>query len=461
MKKLLYLLPSLLLLLAGCTKFLDVNQDPNRPADVEESLLLPPLELNTSDNVYAGLAATLAQNFMQTIAPVQPNPGFWNYQVLNLDMDGEFNTFYVTSLNNLKILQSKSETSGKPNYTAIAKILTAYTLGTATDIWGDLPWSEGFKGVANLKPKYDSQESLYNVVQSLLSSAIVDINASSAIVPGADDFFYAGNMAKWKKLAYTLKARYFMHLTKAPGHSAAVQADSVLNALQNGFTASSDDLAMSYAGSAGMENDWGITFNPVSTYVLNETFVEGYKSRNDPRLPLMVKPAAATGQYKGRRIGSPLQALDTYSYPTDFYGGLNATNYLVTYSEALFLKAEATLIKSGFAAAAPIYTDAVKTGFTRTGLDPNSTAATTYLASRTLTSANALQLIIEEKNLANPLNIENYTDWRRTGYPALTKVDGALSDIPRRLVYPQSEQLANPQPQQSARLTDRLWWDAQ
>lgn len=461
MKKLLYIIPSLLLVLTGCSKFLDVNQDPNRPSDVSESLLLPPLELNTSDNVYAGLSATLAQNFLQVIAPVQPNPGFWNYQVLSPDMDGEFNTFYVTSLNNLKILQNKAEASNKPNYTAIAKILTAYTLATATDLWGDLPWSEGFKGTANLKPKYDSQESIYKVIQDLLTSAIANINTGSAILPGADDFFYAGNMTKWKKLAYHLKARYFMHLSKAPGHTAAIQADSVLNALQNGFTASADDLAMAYAGTAGMENDWGITFNPVSTYVLNETFVEGFKTRNDPRLPLMVKPAALDGQYRGRRVGSPIQALDAFSYPTDFYGGLNATNYMATYSEALFLKAEATLIKSGFATAAPFYVDAVKTGFTRTGLDPNSAAATTYLASRTLTAANALQLIIEEKALANPFNIENYTDWRRTGFPALTKVDGALSDIPRRLVYPQSEQLSNPQPQQTARLTDRLWWDRQ
>jgi hypothetical protein len=461
MKKLLYLMPLFLLILPGCSKFLDVNKDPNNPIDVQESLLLPPLELNTSDNIYAGFAATLAQNFMQSIAPIQPNPGFWNYQVFNNDLDGEFATFYVTSLNNLKILVKKAEANNKPNYAAVAKILTAYTLGTATDIWGDLPWSEGFAGVGNLTPKYDSQESIYKVLQSLLNEAIGDINKGSLIVPKTDDYFYGGQMAKWKKLAYVLKARYFMHLAKAPGHTAAIQADSVLNALQNGMTSSDDDLKMAYAGDAGTENDWGITFGPVSTYVLNETFVEGFKTRNDPRLPLMVKPAVNTGLYTGRRVGATLQPLNNYSYPADFYGGLNATNAIVTYSEALFLKAEATLTKSGFAAASLVYIDAVKLHFSKIGMDPNGVPATTYLATRALTAGNALQRIIEEKAIANPLNIENFADWRRTGFPALTKVDGALSNIPRRLPYPQTEQISNPQPQQSAALTDRVWWDVQ
>ena len=66
---------------------------------------------------------------------------------------------------------------------------------------------------------------------------------------------------------------------------------------------------------------------------------------------------------------------------------------------------------------------------------------------------------MEEKSVANFLNAENYTDWRRTGFPALTKVKNALSEIPRRVLYPNTEITANPQPQQKAKITDRLWWD--
>ena len=96
------------------------------------------------------------------------------------------------------------------------------------------------------------------------------------------------------------------------------------------------------------------------------------------------------------------------------------------------------------------------------GLDPAGAAVSDYLAARgTLTTENALQLIMEEKSTANFLNMENWVDWRRTGFPVLTKVPNAMSDIPRRFLYPQSEKISNPQSQQTAKLTDRLWWDGQ
>jgi hypothetical protein len=84
----------------------------------------------------------------------------------------------------------------------------------------------------------------------------------------------------------------------------------------------------------------------------------------------------------------------------------------------------------------------------------------TYIGARgSLTAAYALQRIMEEKKIANFLSIENYNDWRRTGFPVLTKVPNALSDIPRRMLYPQNEILSNPQAVHSAKLTDRVWWD--
>jgi hypothetical protein len=173
----------------------------------------------------------------------------------------------------------------------------------------------------------------------------------------------------------------------------------------------------------------------------------------------MVKPAKQTGQYTGRQIGQvDIGSLEAYSIPTDFYQGAAANNYIVTYLEALFLKAEATFIKSGAAAAQPIYQQAIRAHMEKLGV--TTAAADTYIAARgTLSSADALRLIMTEKKVANFLNIENWVDWRRTGYPAMTKVPNALSDIPRRLLYPQNEIIANPRPQQSAKLTDKMWWD--
>lgn len=444
--------------LSGCKKLLDVNTDPNRPVDVQPALILPPVELAVSDYLYAGNANLIVQDFVQATAPNQPNPGTWNYLLINTKFDSDWYNAYVVCMNNLQLLNKKATASGNTNYTAIAKVLTAYSLDFSTDLWGDVPYSAAFNGTTNLTPVYDKQEAIYKTLQSLLDDAISDINKGYTIKPGTDDYYYDGDMTKWKKLAYSLKARYYMHLTKAPGYTAATQAALALTALTNGMVSDADDFKMTYSGVTGSESPWNLNFGPVTTKVLNETFVETLRSRNDPRLSKMVALATGTGLYTGRRIGTDLGSLDSYSLAADYYGGVTASTYLMSYNEAQFIKAEATLIVSGAAVAQPIYQAAVSDHMNRLGVaDADATA---YLATRgTLTAANALQLIIEEKSVANFLSTENFNDWRRTGFPVLTKVDGALSDIPRRVLYPQTELTTNPQPQQTAKATDRLWWD--
>jgi hypothetical protein len=118
------------------------------------------------------------------------------------------------------------------------------------------------------------------------------------------------------------------------------------------------------------------------------------------------------------------------------------------------------LIKSGFAAAQPIYQAGITAHMTKLGISP--TAINTYLAARgTLRAVDALEMIMQEKKIADFLSVENFNDWRRTGFPKLSPVPNAISAIPRRMIYPQSEINTNPQPQQSALLTDRVWWDTQ
>lgn len=451
-----------LFMMAGCKKFIDVNQNLNNPTDVQEALILPAVEVAISHNEHGGIPSILALHYSQAVALNQPVPEHGTYLLVSGELDAEWSNLFTICLNNLKVLNNKATTSGKPNYAAVAKILTAYCLGFGTDLWGDLPYSEALQGIDKLTPAYDKQEDIYKSIQALLDNAIADIAQNGVVTPGSDDLFYEGDMSKWKKLAYTLKARYYMHLTKAPGYSAAAQADLALAALQNGMDSNDDDLKMSYPGSAGNENPWYVTFLPGSTLVLSSYTVGTLKSRADPRLPIMVAKAKnpLAGDYNGRAIGTTdIGDLESYSIPGEFYAGAGANNYIVTYSEALFLKAEATFYKSGAAAAQPFYQDAIRSHMQKLGV--SSAATTTYLSARgTLTAADALRLIIEEKNTANFLSQENFVDWRRTGFPVLTVVPNAiLPQIPRRLLYPQIESISNPQAQQTAKLTDRVWWD--
>ncbi|WP_046368698.1 SusD/RagB family nutrient-binding outer membrane lipoprotein [Flavihumibacter petaseus] len=461
MKKQLIIIGAGLILASGCKKFIDVNNDPNRPITVNESQILPAVETAISHSLFAGYDAILAQHYVQSVALNQPVPNSGTYMMVNSESDGDWTNAYTTVMNNLNTLIKQAEGNGNTAYAGISKILFAYALGTATDFWGDVPFSEALKGAENFVPIYDSQESIYSAVQTYLDNGIADLQNPSGKAPESDDFFYSGDLEKWVKLAYTLKARYYMHLTKAPGHTAAEQAGKALDALSKGMTENADDLKFSYTGAAGQENPWFLTFLPGSTLVLSEHLVDGLKATDDPRLPVIVAPAQSDGEYRGRAIGDPdLGSLESYSIAASFYGGADSYNYIVTYSEALFLKAEATLIQSGAAAAQPVYKDAILSNMTKLGLSANAADVTAYLAARgSLTEDNALQMIMEEKSVADIFNLENWVDWRRTGFPELTKVPNALSDIPRRLLYPQLEIISNPQPQQSAKLTDRLWWD--
>jgi hypothetical protein len=471
MKKI-FLYTSILGVLAGtgCKKFVDVNHDPNRPLTVQEKILLAPIEFNIAHGLDAGGsggndgegdAAAYVNHFMQTICYNQVPVNFGTYHFVNTDMNLTWGQAYTTVLENLKQLTVTSQKNGNFNYTGISEILTAYALAFTTDLWGDIPWSKALTGSTNFTPVYDSQQMIYDTVQSLLDRGIADIGRSAGLPVGADDYFYGGKMAEWTKLAYTLKARYYMHLTKAPGHTAAAQAQLALTALQNGMTANTDDWKFTYPGGATSQDAWYNTMLPLSTLCASSALVDTLVGRHDPRLPFLVTKAKNTGLYTGRTIGTPVGNLGNYSSLGTYVAAVNATQFLMPYTEVQFIQAEANWIIAGAAAAQPFYTAAITNNMTKIGVA--GADITTYLGARgTLTSGNGLQRIIEEKRMSNIVSPENYNDWRRTGWPVLTLVTNAqLPSIPRRLLYPQTEINANPQPQQSAALTDRVWWDAQ
>jgi len=465
MKKI-FLFISIVAVLAdtGCKKFVDVNTDPNRPLDVSEKLMLGPIEFNIANALNAGnegSAAAYTNHFMQMVCYNQVALNYGTYVFVNTNLNATWGTVYTTCLENLKLLQTKSQKNGNSNYTAVAEILSAYALGFATDLWGDIPYTKAFQGLGNFTPAYDKQEDIYKAIQTLLDQAVVDIDKKTPLKPGTEDFFYTGDMTKWRKLAFSLKARYYMHLTKAPGYTAVAQANLALTALANGMTGMADELKFIYPGGATSQNVWYANMLPASTLVASSAIVDTLVGRSDPRLHFLIAPAKNTGKDTGRVIGTAaIGTLNNFSLLGPAYCSIGSTGYIMPYTEVQFLQAEATLITTGFAAAQPFYQAGISTHMTKLGVPAGS--ITTYLGTRgTLTASNALEMIMQEKKIADFLSPENYNDWRRTGFPKLTIVQNAqVATIPRRLLYPQTEINANPQPQQSATLTDRVWWDA-
>lgn len=453
----------LLLGLTGCKKFLNINTDPNDPVTVPEAQILAPVEASVANNIVGGNTSLLVNEWMQNVAQNQAIPNFDTYQITTNNFSGYWTDFYVTTLNNLYLLDQEAVTDGNSTYSGIAKVLFAFTLQNATDLWGDVPDSKAFQGSAVLTPPYDSQDTVYMHLQTLLDSAIAELARAGGKQPGGDDYFYGGDAGEWTKAAYLMKARCYMHLTHAPGYSASAQAGLALSALQNAMGSNADDMAFPYTGSSTAQcpiyQNYGTT--SISTLVLSTTLVDSLVNRNDPRLAQLVEPAPNTGLYTGRPDGDPVfGVLLDYSVPGPFYGSAGSSLYILNYTEALFLKAEATLIQSGPAAATPIYRLGIATHCQKLGLDTTSAAVQQYLAQRgVLNATNGWEWLMEEKGIANYFSLENYVDFRRTGYPALTIVPNAVTSvIPNRFQYPLTEITSNPQPQQSAKITDKLWW---
>ena len=88
----------------GCKKFIDTNDDPNRPINVQEPLILSPVEVAISHSLNAGYAAILAQHYTQAVALNQPVPNEGTYLLVNSQMDGDWSNAYATILNNLKVM---------------------------------------------------------------------------------------------------------------------------------------------------------------------------------------------------------------------------------------------------------------------------------------------------------------------------------------------------------------------
>jgi len=68
---------------------------------------------------------------------------YGTYKFVFTDMNLTWGTIYNNALENLKILTQESQQNGNSNYTAIAEILTAYTLGFTTGPVGRHPLFPG------------------------------------------------------------------------------------------------------------------------------------------------------------------------------------------------------------------------------------------------------------------------------------------------------------------------------
>ncbi|PIY08067.1 MAG: hypothetical protein COZ18_14195 [Flexibacter sp. CG_4_10_14_3_um_filter_32_15] len=510
MKKINIYILSLLLIgpfsLSSCEKLLDVNEDPINPTEATEELLLTGIQQNFSFEVLGGIPARMAAGITQQTR-YQIFQSYDDYFITENDVDGFWNDFsYVGVMANCKILSEQAIAKNKNYHAAIAKIIWAQNMAMITDAFGDAPFSQAWQPETYPFPVYDTQEEIFVGIQNLLDEAIahIDDTNQSAEVPGSDDLVYGGNMQKWRKYAYGLKARYYMRLSNAPGYNAQTQSQLVLDAVAQSFTSNDDNALYQYSSQLLQENPWNqyavndrwntFTVPNAVTYKSNLLLV----NNRDLRLALHFRKSDPD------KNGFILQTNDNgtvnlYLDPAPYnnqsllgvlYADSDSPLPWLMYSEIKFLEAEAHHHLSNNSARDEAFRGALEADFSfiRSFLNKialteedrsalSNTAALdemiqTYIA--TIVERADYTTLMTQKYIVNFLSFESYNDLRRTGIPELNTPDRSVlkdrfesDSIALRFPYPSSEWQYNPRnvatrnvPLGFSSMLVPVWWDS-
>lgn len=417
--------------------------DQNRPSEVSMGVLLPAAQAGCG-MLQGDVLPRLTSIFMQQMTGTDRQSLAHNRyaQIGEGDFNTPWNNTYAGGLYDLQLIMDMADEQDAPAYRGIAKIMTAFALGILTDHFGDIPYTEAFSGAANLKPAYDSQEDIYNTIFTLLAEGKADLALPSSVMPGNDDLVHGGDLAAWAAKADALKARYLNHLSKTSSYDAAAVISACNDALNAGAYS-----VMRYEASLNQNPWYQFTVIDRAGYISQfGTMYDMMEASSDPRINFY-------------------RSADSLTLPS--YGAATSDLPLVTPFELYFIKAEAEMNSGDANAARASLEDAIESHMTWLGVDAASTTA--YIDS--LSATTDLELIMNEKYVAMFTSTESWTDWRRTGFPTLTApADANLSDIPRRMPYPEGEYLYNsdnvPMPLTSTpdekfgvASTYRLWWD--
>ncbi|MCI4442686.1 MAG: SusD/RagB family nutrient-binding outer membrane lipoprotein [Lentimicrobium sp.] len=496
---------SLAISIYSCSdSYFDVNTPSNAvPEDkiAMKDVLSPCIQYTMNAQFNAASNIALVDQHITTI--VNDRQGIDNQYLSTLD--GYWRIVYTQALPNIQVLEEKAVASNSSYYLGIAKVLKAINIGTTTDLYGDIPYSESLSGTAVLYPKYDSQQAIYTDIIKLLdeSIALFSVPNTSALAPGGEDLIYGGKAANWVKAAYSFKARFQLHLSKINGPTAT--ANAVLASLSKGFTSNADDFQLKY-NSVNI-NPWyssqvglftGNVFYAISNHFIS--YMNGSVGgvfpftapavTMDPRLPMLVDmrtynssgvtgtqpllPAGYVGTTNGTGTGSSAKIGTQF-----FYSKIDAPLIFLSYAETKFMEAEAQFLLAGGtpttvgsnAAAYAAYLAGIGANMDKIGVlaaDKNA-----YVADASISKgAAALELkdIMRQKFIALFLNPETFTDYRRYDFStnAFKNLTIPVNTDPinggkwmRRLVYSTNERSANAA-NYSANfkpMVTPVWWD--
>ncbi len=427
----------------GCDDYLDVNT-PASSVDLSQlnmKDIMAPVMHSTVMAQYG--AETAFGNYTQYFG------SYGNGAAGKAQLSSTWDEVYLYVLPNLKTIKKKAEEKGARHYGAVADILEAINIGLAADAWDNIPYSQAADQENYPFPEFDTQEEVYSKIINLIDNAISTLESDdpSGIGMGNEDLIYGGDMNKWLKAAYTFKARFLLRMMKK---GKATPAD-VLAAVNKGLSSNSDDFELYYP--ENKINPW------YSVNILSRNTGNFYRAPNDqlismmngtsypfesgaldidPRLPAIFENEGAPGDpWRGFMNGGEGESSDgepanTYYKDGGFLTKADSKIYILTYAEAMFIKAEALFILNGGTPTSvgatqecyDAYMAGIAANMAKVGVDGSAYMADPVVA----VGADGLMLnhIMKEKYIANIHNPETFTDFRRYDFSADVFKDLAL-----------------------------------
>jgi hypothetical protein len=483
----------------------DVNVNPDSPTDAPApNLFVNATRLGVSrwlGNANLRQWELLAQHFAEvqypeTDAYVRLGAGFTSTN---------FDAAYAGELKDLEQVIRKGRLQGFPGYWAPAQVMQSWEFGVITDMFGDVPFGGALSGDSvglgpvRIQPEYDPQEAIYDSIFARLAEATTALDAPLAVTLGAADRLYGGDRAAWQRFSNSLRARHALRMVNVDPARADAELRAAFNAPGGVFTTNAHSARLVYPGAGGtQDNPWWTNFQTRDDHRVSDRlmfYLKGWSNAaapawTDPRLPVYAQPAKADGVYRGLANALTHAAanpqLETTSRPGSiFYGGTTSygsfpgpgastPQYILANAEVQFIRAEAAARGLGGLApaqAAGFYEAGIRSSMAQWGV--TSTAEIdAYLARPEVAykgGVEGLRQIATQKWIALYSDgTQAWSEWRRTCQPFNVRPgpEAALSTVPRRLQYSETEVTTNGTNVQAAvarqgadALTTRIWWD--
>jgi hypothetical protein len=451
----------------ACEKFLDKLDNPNLVTNPPINGLMATATFQTGNDVFR--MGNAVSYFNQYLAGNTKGNDADIYN--DVDYSETWSNFYLTAMTNIQQMNDLAIKQNASYHLGIGQILMALNLDMLVTSFGDVPYTESFKGQEVITPKYDNQEQLHATCLQLLDEGIANLQKTGVTIPvdPASDVIHGGNVQAWIRTAYGLKARFLNQLSKTTGYNPA----AVIEAVGKSYSNNSQDASVTAFEGLSPWNSVAVdnTLLNLDGW-LSTQFVDALNGTTygvvDPRLP-KIATLTKFGDYRGTtngagRIGTGTSSEESYLSIEGFYSKKSAPLLILTFAEEKFIEAEAALRANNRPASYAAYLAGIAAHMEKLGVSPADEAA--YLSNPAVAVGEAgltMDLIFKEKYVAMFLNPEGWVDARRYDYhyKDFTLPTGAvINTFIRRLAYPTIETSRNgSNVPVITGLDERLFWD--